>query len=92
MELKDLRIRGGLSQSDMAKRLGTTQGYVSLIESGYRIPPHSVIQEYEAVAEIGKPRISKVREQLLRKTARRIIAETPAHKLEALVKYLKETA
>ncbi len=36
--IKDLRCRKKLSQKDLAKRLGITQGYLSLIERGEREP------------------------------------------------------
>jgi len=45
-ELRDLRKRNGLSQQDVADRLGVTQGAIARIEGGSRDPRLSTLRRY----------------------------------------------
>ena len=40
------RSRAGLSQAEVARRMGTTQSTVARLESGYRLPAMSSLQRY----------------------------------------------
>ena len=40
------RDRAGLSQADVARRMGTTQSTVARLESGQRLPAMSSLQRY----------------------------------------------
>jgi transcriptional regulator with XRE-family HTH domain len=42
--LRRARIRAGLSQGQLARTAGLTQGYVSLLEAGLRVPSLAVAE------------------------------------------------
>lgn len=44
--LKEARIQAGLSQADLAKRLGTHQAYISLVERGHHNPTLAACEKY----------------------------------------------
>lgn len=50
--IKDLRCRKKLSQKDLAKKLGITQGYLSLIERGGREPSFDLIKNMAQCLDI----------------------------------------
>lgn len=37
-QLADYRVRGGMTQGELARAIGVSQGYISLIESGKKLP------------------------------------------------------
>lgn len=47
--LRERRIRKGLSQSELASKIGITQTFLSLVEHGKRIPSYDVLQR---IAEV----------------------------------------
>lgn len=52
-EIRSLRIRLGLTQSELAERVGVTQAYISKIESGTADPRISTLEEIsEALEEV----------------------------------------
>lgn len=50
--LKNYRRKHNLSQSDMAEKLKTNQGYYSLIENGKRVPSFVFIRKLANVCEV----------------------------------------
>lgn len=42
-QLKYMRVRAGLRQEDVAERVGVTRAFISLIESGARLPSMGVM-------------------------------------------------
>ena len=50
--IKDLRCKKNFSQKDLAKKLGITQGYLSLIERGGREPSLDLIKKIAGGLEI----------------------------------------
>ena len=50
--LKQLRIHKGLTQEQLAKRLGVTRGALSMYESGLRQPSYDVLIEYSLVFNV----------------------------------------
>jgi transcriptional regulator with XRE-family HTH domain len=47
-ELIDARTRAGLTQAELALRMGTTQSAVARMESGRRLPSLATLQRYAA--------------------------------------------
>ncbi|MGB4061120.1 MAG: helix-turn-helix transcriptional regulator [Burkholderiaceae bacterium] len=45
-ELIAARSRAGLTQADVAQRMGTTQGVIARLEGGKRHPPMRTVQRY----------------------------------------------
>ena len=45
-ELIEARARAGLSQAEVARRMGTTQSAVARMESGYQIPSLRTLARY----------------------------------------------
>ena len=50
--LKQLRIHKGLTQEQLAKRLGVTRGALSMYESGLRQPSYDVLIEYSLLFNV----------------------------------------
>jgi transcriptional regulator with XRE-family HTH domain len=48
LELKIARIRAGMKQEDLARRIGCTQAMVSFIERGIRKPGEKISKKIEA--------------------------------------------
>lgn len=51
MKLKEFRERAGLSQSELASRVGVTQGFISHIELGIREPTLKLIRKLAEAVE-----------------------------------------
>ncbi len=51
IELKLIRIRKGLLQADLAKRLGVSQNTISMYETGNRFPSRTNLQKLAEVLE-----------------------------------------
>lgn len=51
-ELKKARVRAGLTQAQLARQLGTTQAYVSLLERGFRRPSMSLARRAVTVLNL----------------------------------------
>ena len=47
-ELIEARCRKGLSQAQVAKRMGTTQSVIARLESGAQMPSMKTVQRYAA--------------------------------------------
>jgi transcriptional regulator with XRE-family HTH domain len=52
--LKILRTSIGLSQSQMAKKLGISQNYLSLIEQNKKIPSHEALKSFALTLEVSE--------------------------------------
>lgn len=50
--LKNYRLKHGLSQWDMAKKIKTVQSYYSMIESGVRKPGLQMIKKIALACEV----------------------------------------
>jgi transcriptional regulator with XRE-family HTH domain len=50
MTPKEWREAAGLTQGDVAKMIGRTKGYVSLLENGVRVPSFSILRAYEEIS------------------------------------------
>ena len=50
-QLRDMRLRCGLGQGELAARLGIDQSHVSRIESGRRDPAVDVLERWAAACE-----------------------------------------
>lgn len=51
LELKVLRIRKGMTQADLAEKVGVAQNTISLYEAGNRFPRDSVLEKLAAALE-----------------------------------------
>ncbi len=49
-ELIAARMRAGLTQSDIAQRMGTTQSVIARLEGGKRTPSMNTVQRYASAA------------------------------------------
>ena len=63
--LKQLRIHKGLTQEQLAKRLGVTRGALSMYESGLRQPSYDVLIEYSLVFNVSSDYILGVEHKRL---------------------------
>ena len=52
--LKQFRVKHNLTQSDMAKKLNTAQGYYSQIETGDKKPGFSMIRRLAVVLNVSE--------------------------------------
>lgn len=50
--LKEVRTESGLKQTEFAKMVGLTQTYISLIESGNKVPSFDVIERYNKISKV----------------------------------------
>ena len=51
LELKILRVRKGMTQADLAEKVGVSQNTISLYEAGNRFPRNSVLEKLAAALE-----------------------------------------
>lgn len=49
--LRERRIRKGLSQRELASKIGITQTFLSLVEHGKRVPSYDVLQRIAEVLD-----------------------------------------
>ncbi len=51
IELKIMRIKRGLTQADLAKKVGVSQNTISMYETGERFPHRSNLEKIAAALE-----------------------------------------
>ena len=51
LELKILRVRKGMTQADLAEKVGVSQNTIFLYEAGNRFPRNSVLEKLAAALE-----------------------------------------
>lgn len=50
--LRELRRRDGMTQDDLAKRLGVVKSTVSQWESGYRVPSEDILRQLAQIFDV----------------------------------------
>jgi len=58
--MRQSRQTNGMSLSDMARQLGYTRAYLSMIENGHKPPPYDLIKSYEQILGLESEYLSQV--------------------------------
>lgn len=90
-KLRDRRIALGLTQLEIAEKIGVSRGYISQIEKGRTAPPSAKVSyRYALALEWPRDRVQRILDKPTRETTDAIVRELPSPLHDYVVDFLEE--